>query len=155
MAIVIESTARPSRPQETGQGRSKSFGKPLIFSDAYFRRKVSSQDSDGDLCIYEVVRTKRGGPLLHYHQNQDEWFLIREGEFLFHVGNDNFRLVAGDSILARRKCRTPSLTSAREACLRSSITLPARWKNSFAKAVDCCCATRHPMNGKHYAAFTE
>jgi mannose-6-phosphate isomerase-like protein (cupin superfamily) len=79
------------------------FGKPFVFLDAYFRRKVSSQDSGGDLCIYEVVRTKRGGPLLHYHQNQDEWFFVREGEFLFQVGNDNFRLAAGDSILARRK----------------------------------------------------
>ena len=54
------------------------FGKPLVFLDAYFRCKVSAQTSGGDLCIYEVIRMKKGGPLLHYHQNQDEW-LLRSG----------------------------------------------------------------------------
>jgi mannose-6-phosphate isomerase-like protein (cupin superfamily) len=90
------------KPRQRVAGVTR-FGKPFVFSDAYFRRKVSSQESGGDLCIYEVVRMKRGGPLLHYHQNQDEWFFVREGEFLFQVGNNNFRLTAGDSIFARRK----------------------------------------------------
>jgi hypothetical protein len=47
---------------------------------------------------------KKGGPLLHYHQNQDEWFFVREGEFLFQVGDNNFHLTSGgDSIFAPRK----------------------------------------------------
>jgi mannose-6-phosphate isomerase-like protein (cupin superfamily) len=87
---------------QVGAGGDR-FGKPFIFLDAYFHCKVSAQDSGGDLCIYEVIRTKKGGPLLHYHQNQDEWFFVREGEFLFQVGDSNFRLAAGDSIFVPRK----------------------------------------------------
>jgi mannose-6-phosphate isomerase-like protein (cupin superfamily) len=87
---------------QVGAGDDR-FGKPLVFLDAYFRRKVSAQDSGGDLCIYEVIRMKKGGPLLHYHQNQDEWFFVREGEFLFQVGDNNFHLTSGDSIFAPRR----------------------------------------------------
>jgi hypothetical protein len=49
------------------------------------------------------VRTGKGGPPLHLHHAQDEWFLVREGEFLFQVGEDRFLLGVGDSILAPRK----------------------------------------------------
>jgi mannose-6-phosphate isomerase-like protein (cupin superfamily) len=87
---------------QVGAGDDR-FGKPFVFLDAYFRCKVSAQDSGGDLCIYEVIRMKKGGPLLHYHQNQDEWFFVREGEFLFQVGDNNFHLTSGDSIFAPRK----------------------------------------------------
>jgi hypothetical protein len=127
------------------------FGKPLIFLDAYFHRKVSSQDSDGDLCIYEVVRTKRSVTI----KIRTNGSSFAKENFYFKWETTIFASYPATRYSRGEKCRTPSLTSAREACLRSSITLPARWKNSFAKAVDCCCATRHPMNGKHSAAFTE
>jgi len=80
------------------------FGNPLLFvAGEYFYCKVSAKDTGGNLCIYDTIRTKRGGPPLHYHQNQDEWFFVREGEFLFQVGDDNFRLIAGDSIFGPRR----------------------------------------------------
>jgi mannose-6-phosphate isomerase-like protein (cupin superfamily) len=80
------------------------FGKPLVFDvGEYFHCKVSAEDTSGDLCVYETIRTKTSGPPLHYHHNQDEWFFVREGEFLFQVGDDRFRLRAGDSIFAPRK----------------------------------------------------
>lgn len=80
------------------------YGKPLLFVvGEYFYCKVSAQDTGGEFCIYDTVRMKRGGPPLHYHHNQDEWFFVREGEFVFKVGDDNFRLTAGDSLFAPRK----------------------------------------------------
>jgi mannose-6-phosphate isomerase-like protein (cupin superfamily) len=80
------------------------FGRPFLFVvGETFHCKVSAEDTGGALCIYDTIRTKRGGPPLHYHQNQDEWFFVREGKFLFQVGDDNFRLTAGDSIFAPRK----------------------------------------------------
>ena len=57
----------------------------------------------GSSGIYDTIRTKRGGPPLHYHQNQDEWFFVREGKFQFQVGDDNFQLTTGDLIFAPRK----------------------------------------------------
>ncbi len=80
------------------------FGKPLPYVvGEYFHCKLSAGDTGGNLCIYDTVRVKKGGPPLHYHHDQDEWFFVREGEFLFKVGDDNFRLTAGDTLFAPRK----------------------------------------------------
>ncbi|HLL97190.1 MAG TPA: cupin domain-containing protein [Spirosoma sp.] len=68
--------------------------------------KVSGKDTNGDLCIFEgyssPTQKKGWGPLLHLHHQQDEWFHIIEGEFLFQVGEEKFGLKAGDSLLAPR-----------------------------------------------------
>jgi mannose-6-phosphate isomerase-like protein (cupin superfamily) len=79
------------------------FGKPLLFDGGYFQCKVSAKDTGGALCIYETVRTKKGGPFLHCHQSQDEWFFVRKGKFLFQIGDDRFQLGDGDSVFAPRK----------------------------------------------------
>ena len=79
------------------------FGKELHFVNGRFDCKLSAEDTGGDLCIYDTIRTKQGGPPLHYHESQDEWFFVREGEFLFQVGEARFRLTAGDSIFGPRK----------------------------------------------------
>src|SRR4028118_927306 len=78
------------------------FGSPTFFLNGRFDCKVSGQETDGRLCIFDTVRTHRGGPALHYHHDQDEWFFVREGEFLFQVGEETFRLREGDAILAPR-----------------------------------------------------
>ena len=64
--------------------------------------KVTPQDSQGTLIIENTFREK-GGPARHLHYDQDEWFYALEGEFIFEVGKDNFRLKPGDSLLAPRK----------------------------------------------------
>jgi quercetin dioxygenase-like cupin family protein len=64
--------------------------------------KVTPQDSNGTLIIENTFREK-GGPAKHLHHNQDEWFYAVEGEFIFEVGQEKFRLKPGDSLLAPRK----------------------------------------------------
>jgi quercetin dioxygenase-like cupin family protein len=64
--------------------------------------KVTPPDSSGILIIENTFREK-GGPARHLHYNQDEWFYIVEGEFVFEVGGEKFRLQSGDSLLAPRK----------------------------------------------------
>jgi quercetin dioxygenase-like cupin family protein len=78
------------------------FGSPAFFLNGRFDCKVSGQETEGRLCIIDTVRTHQGGPPLHLHHEQEEWFFVREGEFLFQVGADVIRLKAGDSILAPR-----------------------------------------------------
>jgi mannose-6-phosphate isomerase-like protein (cupin superfamily) len=75
--------------------------KSLFFHGEQFHCKLSAQDTSGDLCVYDTIR-KKGGPPLHYHHHQDEWFFVLDGEFLFQVGEDTFRLAKGDSILGPR-----------------------------------------------------
>ena len=92
--------ANKTFPVTAGNDR---FDRPFLFGDGHFYCKVSAKDTGGELCIYETVRKKKGGPLLHYHHNQDEWFFVRQGEFLFQIGDNSFRLRAGDSLFAPRK----------------------------------------------------
>src|SRR5438270_13899584 len=64
--------------------------------------KVSGQDSSG-LFILENTFHAKGGPPRHLHYEQDEWFYALEGEFLFEVGTERFRLLPGDSLMAPRR----------------------------------------------------
>jgi len=73
-----------------------------LFEGDTFYGKVSTKDTDGDMYIFESTRDKKGGPPLHYHYEQDEWWYILEGEFLFKVGDQTFTAKAGDSVFGPR-----------------------------------------------------
>jgi mannose-6-phosphate isomerase-like protein (cupin superfamily) len=73
-----------------------------LFEGDTFYSKVSTKDTDGDLYVFESTRDKKGGPPLHYHFEQDEWWYILEGEFLFKVGEETFTAKAGDSVFGPR-----------------------------------------------------
>jgi quercetin dioxygenase-like cupin family protein len=64
--------------------------------------KVTTPNSS-DLFILENAFWAKGGPARHLHYDQEEWFYVLEGEFLFEVGADRFRLQPGDSLLAPRR----------------------------------------------------
>jgi quercetin dioxygenase-like cupin family protein len=64
--------------------------------------KVVPQDSSGLLILENTFRAK-GGPARHLHHDQEEWFYAVEGEFIFEVGQEQFRLRPGDSLLAPRQ----------------------------------------------------
>lgn len=66
--------------------------------------KISGKDTEGDLAVFEQTGlTPKGGPPLHIHPNQDEWFYVIEGEYLFQVGEDKYQMKAGDTIFLPRK----------------------------------------------------
>ena len=67
-----------------------------------FNCMVSARDTNGDLCIYDTIRHEKGGPPLHLHHEQDEWFYVVSGEFIVRVGEETFTLTAGDSAFAPR-----------------------------------------------------
>ncbi len=80
------------------------YNKPLpIFDGDTFYTKIGNADTDGDLFAFESSRGKKGGPALHIHPDQDEWFYILSGEFLVKVGDQTFTAKAGDSVFAPRK----------------------------------------------------
>ncbi len=83
--------------------RDDRFGEELLIMGGRFHLKVSSRDTGGDLCIYDTFRGAKGGPALHRHHFQDEWFYIIRGEFVVQVGDDTLRLHPGDSAFAPRK----------------------------------------------------
>ena len=80
------------------------LGKSIsLFEGDTFTCKVASKDTDGDIYVFESSRVKKGGPSLHYHFDQDEWWYILSGEFLFKVGEQTFTAKAGDSVFGPRK----------------------------------------------------
>ena len=64
--------------------------------------KVTSKDTAG-LYVFEGVSGTKGGPGLHVHHEQDEWFYVLEGEFRFEVGDEKFTAKVGDSVFGPRK----------------------------------------------------
>ncbi len=66
-------------------------------------RKVSSKDTAGSWSVFEAHWSLKGGPPLHVHQGEDEWFYVIEGEYVVQVGDERFRLKSGDSVLAPRE----------------------------------------------------
>jgi mannose-6-phosphate isomerase-like protein (cupin superfamily) len=98
----------PTDKKRVGKGFKVEKGKDrfdasitLLEGDTFFT-KISSKDTDGDTFLFESTRIVKGGPPLHYHPEQDEWFYILEGEFLFKIGEETFTAKAGDSLFGPR-----------------------------------------------------
>lgn len=65
--------------------------------------KISGKDTDHVLAVFEQIgQTPNGGPPLHIHLDQDEWFFVTEGEYLFQCGQEQFRMKAGDTLFLPR-----------------------------------------------------
>ena len=73
----------------------------LMEGDTFFT-KVSAKDTEGDVYVFESIRLKEGGPSYHYHYEQDEYWYVLKGEFLFKVGNEEFTAKEGDSVFGPR-----------------------------------------------------
>jgi quercetin dioxygenase-like cupin family protein len=69
------------------------------FLNGNFLVKVNGEGTRGKLTVVDTERTARGGPPLHFHHLDDEWFQVVEGLFDVSVGGVEYRLAAGDSIL--------------------------------------------------------
>jgi mannose-6-phosphate isomerase-like protein (cupin superfamily) len=84
----------------TGQDR---FGHPhsLGFSSILF--KVPTSETAGGLFVMEHTHLLPGGPALHLHLNQEEWFYVIEGQVVFQVGEQRLQMHAGESLLAPRR----------------------------------------------------
>lgn len=79
------------------------FGKPIsLFEGDTFYTKVSTADTDGDVYVFESTRVKEGGPSFHLHYEQDEFWYILKGEFLFKVGEETFTAKVGDTVFGPR-----------------------------------------------------
>jgi mannose-6-phosphate isomerase-like protein (cupin superfamily) len=84
---------------QSGEDRT---GHPFDFLDARFTVVLSGADTGGAACAVITDRKTKGGPPLHVHPDQDEWYLVQEGRFEMRVGEDTFRLGPGAALLAPR-----------------------------------------------------
>ena len=63
--------------------------------------KISSRDTNGAFAVIEDYTPPQGGPPLHRHLVQDEWWYILEGQFLFEVDGKEIHVGPGMTVFAR------------------------------------------------------
>ncbi len=83
-----------------GQGR---FGERTIINGRSANDiKISTEDTGGELSVFEYFGNEKGGPPMHVHPHQDEAFFIAEGKYLFQCSEEQFTLSKGDMIFLPR-----------------------------------------------------
>jgi mannose-6-phosphate isomerase-like protein (cupin superfamily) len=89
-----------STPAFTVAAGGNRIGKQLyvVGDDTWI--KISSHDTHGSFVVFESVTPVKGGPPLHLHHKQDEWWYILEGRFLFEVDGKQFYAGPGDTVFA-------------------------------------------------------
>ncbi|HEY4150893.1 MAG TPA: cupin domain-containing protein [Chitinophagaceae bacterium] len=96
-----KSSKRPKKGIKVAANKDR-FQEEMLIMGGKFDCKVSSKDTAGDLLIYDTVRQEKGGPGVHLHHAQDEWFYVIKGDFIVKVGDETFTLTAGDTAFAPR-----------------------------------------------------
>jgi len=76
------------------------FGEQLKLGGDPHDCKVSSKDTDGAMCIFEINASGGGPRHLHYHQ--DEWIYVIDGECEIHLDKKKLRLRPGESAFIPR-----------------------------------------------------
>lgn len=98
--------------------------------------KISGKDTAGGLAVFEQTGlTPTGGPPLHIHPYQDEWFYVVEGGYLFQVGDEQYQMKQGDTIFLPRNVPHAFVQVTQKAKTLVSY-LPAGKMEAFFAATD-------------------
>lgn len=98
--------------------------------------KISGRDTDGDLSVFEQTGlSPNGGPPLHIHPFQDEWFYVINGKYLFQVGDEKYNLSKGDTIFLPRNIQHGFIQLTKKGKMIVSY-LPAGKMEDFFKVTD-------------------
>jgi mannose-6-phosphate isomerase-like protein (cupin superfamily) len=79
------------------------FGKPRAIGSNSTTFKVATADTQGALFMMEQHSKKPGGPPLHLHHEQDEFWYVISGEYVFQVGSERYHAQPGDCLLGPRE----------------------------------------------------
>jgi mannose-6-phosphate isomerase-like protein (cupin superfamily) len=106
----IPSAPSPGALHPVGSGRDR-FGEKHTLGYSAMTFKVGTAETGGNMFVIEHANlVPNGGPGMHMHFSQEEYFYVIEGEVAFQVGDKQLHLKAGESILGPR--RVPHCFSA-------------------------------------------
>jgi mannose-6-phosphate isomerase-like protein (cupin superfamily) len=77
-------------------------GERLVFGDVTILVRASAETTGGAFTVFEEVPPMVDTPP-HVHENEDELFYVLEGEHVFEVGEETFRLGPGGVAFAPRR----------------------------------------------------
>jgi mannose-6-phosphate isomerase-like protein (cupin superfamily) len=87
-------------------------GEALWFMGALATIKASSETTDGQVAVIELLAPQGVGPPLHVHHREDEWFYVNEGAITFWVGGELIEAPAGSFVYGPRDIRFESFMRA-------------------------------------------
>lgn len=76
-------------------------GERLVFGDVTILLRASAVDTGGHFSLFEEVPPLVDTPA-HVHAHEDELFYVLEGEHVFRIGDEEFRLGPGGMAFAPR-----------------------------------------------------
>ena len=98
--------------------------------------KVSGRDTGGAMAVFEQTGlTPKGGPPLHVHPEQDEYFYVIEGRYRFQVGTAEYTGGPGDTIFLPRNVPHAFIQLSNQGRMLVSYA-PAGRMEAFFKATD-------------------
>ena len=91
---------QPTGSNVVGAGQDR-LGKTRTLGFSSIAFKVLANQTAGNLFVIEHTNLMPGGgPALHLHLSQQEWFYVLEGRVVFAIGAERVQLSAGESVLA-------------------------------------------------------
>jgi quercetin 2,3-dioxygenase len=106
MAMAVAGGCTQAAPPANTQLVFVAGGEDRFHDETMFPRcKLSGKDTNGALCVLGGDHNNlfSAAVPLHVHYNQDEFWYIVEGEFLFQVGDRKIQAKAGDSVFGPRR----------------------------------------------------
>jgi quercetin dioxygenase-like cupin family protein len=70
-----------------------------------YRIVTTAKESQGRHFAFEAIEPPGGGPPLHTHANEDEYFLVLEGEMTFYIDGRRITAKRGESAFVPRGLR--------------------------------------------------
>ncbi len=120
----------------TGDSRNNEHYKMKGVTLNVLDLKISSEDTDGGIAVFEQIGfTPMGGPPLHIHPYQDEFFYIIEGDYQFQVGDDKYQMKSGDTIFLPKNVQHAFIQLTEKGKVIVSY-LPAGKMEAFFKKTD-------------------
>ena len=91
MSTITTSTERT----KLGYGLGEEEGEAFSLFGLLATIKISAADTAGQYSLIEVEAPPGGGSPWHVHRDEDEWFYVRDGQFIIYVGDARLTLTAG------------------------------------------------------------
>ena len=86
---------------KVGAGQDR-FNKSRVIGVSSTTFKVATSDTMGGLFVMEQSNATPGGPPLHLHHDQDEFWYVVDGEYIIEVGGQRYQAHPGDCVLGPR-----------------------------------------------------